>query len=169
MMMNLFSPVDIGPAKFGAFSPALQTEALRLMAEAGLTVPRMRDATGLDCADILSIGRRRHRVALDAREHQGSPRGKQPLGLSDSARLILLMMLNQAGGLAASVYSIGYDIGKSTSSVRDALKVLQGRALIELTAPSRGKNFPAEYRMTKAGEALAAEIGSLPAKDDADA
>jgi hypothetical protein len=156
MMMNLFSPVDIEPVQFAALTPALQTEALRLMAEAGLTVPRMREATGLDCADILAIGRRRHHVrAFDfERSVETNPAIRKGPRLSPAAKMMLGHMHHHCGVLAGSLNTLSYDIGISEKSAKAALIQLTNWGFIEKTREGLG-GTAAHYRLTATGEALA--------------
>jgi hypothetical protein len=168
--ITLFGPCAISESVFAAMAPHLKTEALRLMAERGMPAGAMCDATGATACELKTISAQSHRIILKTGEREASAtRGKKSFGLSDSARLILLMMRDQAGTLAASVFSIGYDIGKSTSSVRDALSLLVGRGLIVLTAPSAGKNQPAQYRITREGEALCDTLSAMPEGENDDA
>lgn len=167
--LTLFGPCSMTPARFAAMAPHLKTEAIRLFAERGLPVREMLTMTGATLGDLMAAGNQPHKIKLETGERVACPTGERQLGLSDSARFVLLMMQNQAGTLAASLGSISYDIGKSESSVRDALKLLTGRELIEMTVPSSGKNHPAQYRMTKAGEEMAEKLAAEPAREARDA
>lgn len=166
MMMNLFSPVDIEPAQFAALSPALKTEALRLMAEAGLTVPRMRDATGLDCADMLAIGRRRHQVrAFDfERSAENTPNLKRGPKLSSASRLLLGFMSHNAGVLAESLTTVAYDLGISEKSAKAALQQLTTWAFVQKTRDGTGR-VAAHYRLTSSGETLMAAQAEVAADE----
>lgn len=166
MMMNLFSSVEIEPQQFAGFSPALQTEALRLMAEAGLTVPRMRDATGLDCAEILTIGRRRHQVrAFDfERSAENTPNLKRGPKLSAASRLLLGLMSHNAGVLAESLTTVAYDLGISEKSAKAALQQLTAWAFVQKTRDGTGR-VAAHYRLTSSGETLMAAQAEVAADE----
>lgn len=154
--ISLFGACDMTPASFASMAPHVQTEAVLLMTEACYGVGAIEKITGAPRSVLLSAYRKAHQFKARDEDRAGPTKGPKIGAMSASARLVLLMMQNQAGTLAASLGSIGYDIGKSESSVRDALKFLTARELIEMTQPSRGNNHPAEYRMTAAGEAQAA-------------
>lgn len=166
----LFGACEMTPARFAAMAPHVKTEALRLMAERGYQAGDVATATGLAGVDLMGIYGARHQFSFRSGEREAAPQaGERRLGLSGAARLILLQMQDQAGTLAASGQSIGYDIGRSVASVQAALKLLLSRELIELTAPAAGRNHPAQYRMTKAGHQMAERLAALPQEGDADA
>lgn len=169
MRVLLFSPVDITPEGFASMSPALQTEAIRLMAEAGHGLSDMEAATGLDRKAMLTIGSRRHQVrafefervdgdAAKAARADGIVRGPK---LSPAAKLLIGHMHNQCCVLAESLVTVAYDLGVSEKSLHNALRQLMTWGFIEKTRDGTGR-VAAQYRLTKTGEALA------PAADPAE-
>lgn len=167
--ITLFGRCEMNAKTFAAMPSHMQTEALRLMADRQHDVVTVEKVTGVPRSGLMQIFGARHQIKLKDEDRSAPPKGPRIGSLSGTARLILLQMQDQAGALASSLSSLSYDLGKSTTSVRDALKQLVTRELIELTVPARGTRHPAEYRVTAAGEALALELGQSGREEAPDA
>jgi DNA-binding MarR family transcriptional regulator len=143
-MFSLHGQVLMDPERFAGLSPALQTEAVLLMAECGARGGAIRAATGLSLAQLQAIGRARPRVAIAAPDRtereseawRGAPAKTGLRGLSENGRKILALLVESGGTLRAGIRTIEDRTGIAPYGGSCQTKRLLDAGLIEkLEAP----------------------------------
>jgi hypothetical protein len=145
---HFFGAVTIEPKGFAAMTPALQTEAVLLMAERREPVRLMRDATGLAVAQLIRIGSVKPTMRLKEFDRTDPSAGqaltpeecaarKKAFSGSNPAK-VLAFVRSCGGTIRMPLVRVDEGAGIGAGSSTHALRALAARGLIIQTEAACG-------------------------------